>query len=597
MDRTQKDPSDSCTGTVQPILEHLEVETPQSKMTGAGRFRNLQYRLRLPFLNLTPQQHVLQILRFSTSFIAFCLLITVLLINGSPTFSYVARINSAHLDVSLGLYKSLRTSMSSADTNYRNQNEILPTDLSLSDSEISILTRYTENQVAGAPQYILLGVAEYCEVSYNSYQDDADEDSTEPPSTLRVCQEYQGTTNLFDYRTLLLEAGLTIIMAYAYKSDYENDNAYQVRVAQRRKRFDIIAVVTVFEMCTQFVMMVYGFVVYSNRGTAKDLSRIPRLTMNIFAVIAVAGGLAMTAGAVVVTRLMIDMRNDVSDGLKVFGITLVLGKTYFYLIWATFSFSFLSMLSWVVPLWCSNPPSDGYVSDEETYYNRSDLSQPASDFVLRPYQVSRQTKQKKTTRSASRLFDETITSVSVNQVDARLLSSIAEEEPSFNEEIQNYNTEESDFGTIESSARELSSRSHSERELRKLGETITRKFSVRHLNRPKTTTNLDWLPEEDETHHLLYGDNPFSSHQYPQAYPKTTTSETGEFSRGTTLNKGNRSSSRNITLEERRTVKGSDNGLVVNRDNAVRDGNDGASVLDEQEMSYLDSSKFVNRIA
>lgn len=557
-------------------------------MDQRSTLRNLKYNLLLPFRNLTPQQSTLQIFRFATSFITLCLVIVFLLLQHSTVNGYVARINCSHIDVASGLYDSLTTTLSSNDASIKN--DILPINLGLTDSEISLLTLYTEEQVSDAPQYILLGKDEYCEVDYDS---DYDEPMNKRPrqNETKTCYLYNGKS-LFSYRNILLDADLDIILAYAYDTG-NDDKAYNSTAALRKKRFNTLGAVMIFQTCAQFVMLVYGFVLYSNRGSAKDLSHIPTLTLNGIALISVAAGMTMIVGVSIVVSEIINMRTDISNGLGGFGISMNLGKVYFSLIWLSFTFAVFSMLSWTIPLWCSNPKDDGYESDDDTTYIHEPHNN-SGEFVVKPYQASRQTKQRKVKHSHSRLFDDSV--YADREVDAPLDESSTEEDP-FQEVNSSSALHYLDSLSSAPKPMELSSRIHSESELRKLGETMSKKVSVRRLHRSHKSKPqlLGSMPEKEETHNLLYGDNTFSTHQYPQSLP--TSSEKSTISRNLTINR-NRSRSNTHDSNKKATDTAKFHELEVSLDqNPFASQEDNASLLDQEEMNYLDSNKFINRIA
>lgn len=586
--------------------------------------RSLQYHLLLPFRNLSVPQRVLQIVRLSTSFIAFCLVITLILLLGNAEVAYVARINCAQLDVAYGLYKSLRTSIS--DTSFGGDNdEVLPIDLSLTDSEISILTLYTKSQVAAAPQYLLLGTSSWCLVDYQTtvYLGLIDPNSQNFTTT---CQLYYDLS-LFDYRGLLSSNGLTIILAYAYQSDYENDQAYYSSVASRNRDFRIFNIVTIIQAVTQAIMVIATLVVYANRGPAKDLSRIPAITLNLVAVVSMVGGVSMIAMCAVVTQEILAAQSDISSGMGSFGISMVTGRVFFALMWTAFAFLCLGMLSWTVPLWCANPPAE-YVDDEYAHDTSTLLG---DDFVAKPYQISRKTR-KKLHKSHSRLFDEpprTGEMVDDEETDSDILPDREElrvvDEQDEDYEIRDYLLSAQDrYALAPEEQYDLHQNEHSESELRKLGEKMARKLSTRQISRTRRP-RLE-LPERYETRQLLYSDNPFANHQYPQEFPKMA--EAGEVEGTSSTQTRNLSdpllrtrvflertiensqSMRNLNSGGIGTLKApylsgeatnaSSSGANPKRDdeylNPFESREDTESVLDEQEMTFLDSNHFINRL-
>lgn len=543
-----------------------------------------------PFQNLTVQQRLLQFLRFGSPILTIAFAIAYLASGPNVHSAHLARINCAHLDVALGLYKSLRSSISS--TGSVNQ-DILPVDNELTDSEIHVLTDYTEKQVADAAQYILLGVNEFCMISYRTTYSSShmvEED------VKTVCKSYKGF-GIFDYRAIMLEAGLDIILAYAYESNYQKDDEYSRRIDARNKRFLVLQPVMIFQVLVQLVILVYGIVLYSNRRGAKDLSNIPSITVNVLAVLAVSAGIIMIVAASIATNELRSVKKEIAKGMWSYGVRMVIGDVFLALVWCTFSFSVFTMFAWALPLWCSNPPDDGYNSDDEiTYHYRDTVDDNDKDsFVVRPYQVSRQLKRNKTKKSISRLFDD---------------AAGFEDEPHVHRSTSVDNTGYRDEGPFASPEDyevnelpfqpemvELSSHMHTETELRRLGATITRKFSGRRKGEKKSkrASKRDWLPERSTTHNLLYGDNHFSNHQYPLTLPGV--SESGSLTRAPTLdNLGSFNRSRSNTGNGLQSQPHQNLLMPEGSSGGHNRSTDNVSVLDEQEMELLNNNQFINKI-
>ncbi|SGZ53064.1 CIC11C00000000082 [Sungouiella intermedia] len=545
-------------------------------------FRQIKHYGCLPFRNLTTSQRVLQYLRLGTSLLTVIFVVILLQVNNQSTKAYVAKINCAHIDVAYGLYNSLRNSISDsyADADY--SNGYLPSDLSLTVSEISILTEYTQQKVSDAPQSILLGVSSWCKVDYKTKYQNAPHTNHHEANFTTTCFGYEGSS-LFDYRWLLSNNGLTIILAYAYESDYDDDTSYVKRVVSRTQKFRILKIVTIVQLVLQLLVFISTLVVYGNRGTEKDLSRIPSLFLNLVALTSMAAGVSMIAAFSLVFQEINGTMKEISSGMASFGINMRTGKTFFTAAWLALAFSCLSMISWIGPLWCSNPPEENYLHEDEMYANHHDistLSDQDEHFVARPYQVSRQTRKKNLRRVHSRLFDDV-----PDHDDSDHEGLLDKEDPDY----ESYRDE------VTPQVLELSSRVHSEWELRKLGEKMARKLSTRQLNRRKKV--LDILPEKEETKNLLYSDLAFSNHQYPQELPKLST---GDLSKTQSLSKQVRKISDPV-LRTRNLLEMDRNDPIrklPSSTNPFRDSinSEGASFLDEQEMNYLDNTNFINRI-
>lgn len=542
--------------------------------------------IKQPFHNLTAQQRFLQLLRFGASIVTFSFAIAFLSTRYMTRDVHVARINSAHLDVAMGLYKSLRTSISSTSATKQVTGDILPSDQTLTDSEISILTAYTEKQVADAAQYILLGSTEFCMVSYQTSYNP--HDRVLHQNVTQNCLHY-GSEGIFDYRSILLEAGLTIILAYAYESSFMDDDKFSHQCVERSKQFSLLPKFMVFEIIVQIVIFIYGLVLYSNRGASKDLTNIPSITLNLLAVISVAAGVSILTVVGLVNHELNQISKEIAKGMSNFGIEMKTGKVFLFLIWATATFATLTMFSWAIPIWCSNPTDDGYNSDDDTFYQYRD-EDPELDkdeFVAKPYHAMRNLKRKKVKKSISRLFDDTA-GFPPEDYDMELgQGSRKRRFKDKNPFLTSAEERELSNDTIdEPQMVELSSKYQTESELRKLGETMARKISVRRLgtvSKPKAP-HRDWLPEKEATQNLLYGDNGLSDHKYPSAFQAK--SDNNDLSRNTTMR--NLGSTRNSSKPT--------SGFQLDPSDENNGAYDDISVLEEQEMEFLDNNHFINKI-
>lgn len=557
-------------------------------------FRSAKKLLLQPFRNLTVQQRLLQILRLGCPIVTVAFAIAYLTTLSNIETSYVARINCGHLDVAYGLYKSLRSSLSSYSTITLSDADILPADGELTDSEIQILTLYTETQVADAAQYIYLGDRQFCMVFYETTYQSAHLVAVNVTTT---CDPYS-SGGLFDYRAILLEAGLDIILAYAYESDYTSDTLYAKRVAQRFKRYAVMKPIMIYEVLAQLAICLYGFVLYSNRGNGKDLSNIPTFALNGVAILSCASGIIVAVAAGIVSRELKATQSEVAKGIADYGVDMLMGSVYLAVLWCTASFAILTMFSWGLPLWCANPPEDGYNSDDEITYHYHDDPQDKSSFVARPYKVTRQLKRNKAKKAISRLFDDSSHTDSDLVRTTSVGDGYGETDPFASAEELGKNVFADD--AYEHERVGLSSQMQSETELRRLGATITRKFSSRRKGNHRLRRNLDdrrdWLPEKATTHNLLYGDNLYFNHQYPQTLPGV--SESGSLSRSTTLDKlGNRSrSNTNHSKSNDVLAQSHQNLLDPNMSHELENPTDNLSVLNEREMEMLDNNHFVNKI-
>lgn len=544
-------------------------------MAQKSLLKNLGTAVSRPFRNLTIPQRVLQFVRLGTGILTLVFTITLFFIRGQTSSAYIARINCSHLEVASGLYESLRTSISDSPSHDSNQ---LLTDLTLTDSEITILTKYTQNQVSNAPQYILLGYSECCYIDYTTYFNSPEKHLHRNNLTTH-CESYY-PYSMFDYRELLEDQGLAIILAYALKTKIYNDTSYTNTVISRDKKFHALRIVAIVQFVAQILVLVSTIVVYSYRGPSKDLSLIPPITLNFVAILSMLAGLTMVASFSMVTQEILAMQRDVHNELSSFGIEMLKGRVFFTILCLNFAFACLCMLSWIIPLWCSNPPQLDYLSDDEYFDNHHDttsIMEREHEFVVKPYQPSRQMKRNNLNKSQSRLFDDA-------------------HEELYSGEV----TGDEGYDANGKTGTHEGFKEHTETELRKLGEKMSKKLSVRRANRQMKKT-ITILPQKVETHQLLYRDNPFSNHQYPQELPKRQ--EDDGLTRKASVAQPTRNLSDGVLRtrvlpesEKRNEGTSKDTQRFLDtKENRYRD--DEVSLLDEQEMDYLESNHFVNKLS
>lgn len=535
--------------------------------------KNFAYNIQLPFRNLTKQSRALQIFRLFTSIGALLFIIFSLVGPLLSTNVYIARINCAHLDVSYGLYKSLRNSVSLTPSilDDSSTNEF-PVDSSLTNSEISILTEYAESQVATAPQYIITSLWSWCYGNYNTTEikDGHGHTRLTRHDDSLVCSKGQ-SGYVFDYRAELKSIGLSSILAYAFQSNNADDKSYAQLVHGRHNKYKVIAPILVFGGATQFLILVFSLILYSNRGSEKDLSKIPSFLLVILSVIAISSFLGVAVGVGLITRLITVIRDEISTTLGDFGVNLHLGNIWFSLIWLSFSFTLMAMISWVFPLWCANPPDDEDFEYEfdESYYNHHNVSASSNDKTPRfshkegksmalseNYTIPLYKGHRKRTSGARNLQEilnkddnddhnsiqlisrnESIRSHRTTQSNKSHKNHIRPS--SVNSFHDNYqytdqdvipDDDEGDDDIDLEITNELYKHKpkvnmnhfsndyyyKDEEELRRLGESLSRKSSVRHLYKKSKTSKLDLLPEE-ETKILLYNDAAILDHQYPRS--------------------------------------------------------------------------------
>lgn len=471
------------------------------------------------------------------------------------------------------------------DTFFGGSSSLMPIGTSMSDSEVDLLVQYISSKVANAPEYIDLGEKKWCYATMSGLENYTylDELLFGTPLTV-TCQAYE-TFKIFDYRAVLSDNNLNVIIAYAFQQG-QGLSAYNKNV---KKRLSLLRAVSIFigvQIPLHLILLISGLLAYRGRGSAQDLRTIPKITLNAIAAISLVAGLTVTIANVIFVQSMGVMEAEVHKHLESYGISIHLGTLYFTFHWLVVGCSASCMLVWAVPLWCGNPPEsiqwEEYEGDFPAANKSGDLSRDT--FLIKPYSFDRTTQPKKKIKhSESRLFDESF-EIPDN-----------EEMVHMSDLLNPFENGDPDVpGELAPHSKVGSSRAHSEWELRALGEKMSRKVSVRKTGRSKP---LVLAPKED-TRNLLYGDNPFSNHQYPQALPR---SETLDLSRSSNLllvpetETVPRSARTRVLLDNNLhtdSAKAKGGSSSSSRPDSVSD----ASVLNDQEMVIMDQNNFINKL-
>lgn len=501
--------------------------------------------------SLSARERGLQITRLVTSFAVIVLIIAALVGSLLSKDIYISRINCAHLDVSYGLYKSLRNLVSTSPSILQQENSagVYPMDSTLTNSEITVLTNYAEEQVANAAQYTYTSLWRWCYGNYNVSQvlGQNGKYTYKKHNDVVKCSNH-AKEYVFDYRRELADIGLESILAYAYQTNTYDDDAYLNATESRHQKYKKVPGALIFTAVSQALLLILTYIVYLDRGDDPKVRKQQMFFMNFLALISMASFFAMAIGVGFMTHILIDAKLEVEQSLKDFGVTFHFGKVWFSLLWASFIFSLLSMSSWTLPLWCANPPED---MDEDMEaglpqnYKRS---------------TNRRSGQGEHLRRASNPHLNLVHEVHDYHDDPLAQNT---ESDSFHRPIERKPT----FTT--------------EEELRKLGESLSRSVSVRHLNRkpsgkksyptftPVTEDPFDSasLLEQDDQDAHHYREETYDGYQNRQRYPQY-----------------GRKHDRNVLASLNTQLQ------------TTNDHTDANSFLDEDEIHFLDHNNFINKM-
>lgn len=591
-------------------------------------WRNLRYHILTPFKNLTVQERILQTLRLFAACSTIAYTIALL---GAPFLSnkiYLSRIDCAHLDVAYGLYKSLRNSVTVSPEVFEESGAAaFPVDSTLTNSEITLLSQYAESQVASAPQFIVTSLWSWCYGNYDStqYYNKYGEMKVKKHNVVMVCSDIP-TEYVFNYREELQQIGLSSILAYAYQSANYEDEHYTDVVKLRHHRYNLVAAALTFCGASQLILLILMVIMYQTRGKEKDLSKHPQILNHLVALTSVASCISVCVGTGIIFTMLKQIQSEIAENLGDFGVTFHLGKAWFALLWLCTSFSVVSMLLWVLPLWCANP-TDDYEEDlevdfvyhgaERTVHPRKsrmmfkkpsmneltkELSEsPVDDVRVENRDEIKELKQAKSRRS---LYDGKLNfmvrmgSKKSNNLEGRGLMSD-------NEANENSSSDENDAAKdLYSSSQRLNQLFQTgiqldyidkkEEELRKLGESISTNHPVRRTKSRVKRNQDDQEVPQDQAKDLLYNDVSIQQYSnYPtndflhyreETYDGYKEGETILSRKGTSLSR-NKMSSSNLTDSQMNT----ESSRTTNTDmNSPTAGNEAQfyQVLDSNPLSH-----------
>ncbi|OWB59799.1 hypothetical protein B5S29_g663 [[Candida] boidinii] len=363
-------------------------------------WNHLFFELKKPFVNLTPRAKILQRVRFLSLFTSIILVICLTGVQFASHNLYVARLDCTHVDVSNGLFKALKSSVNSKLKSNDDSNRAVDSS-DLTASEILILSKYTEEQVQNAPQFIYSNLMNWCFGSYESNLkqegDSYSEEENDKKITFLQCTK-KDNHYVFDYRGELSTIGLNIILSYAYgttdssssdeeaitsNSEYIPDKDYLTVLNIRRKLMSAVPSMFFFSIAINTVMIILGLVYYGNRGFAKDDHSMPGFIKHIFGVLSlVSFGLVLVA-VTLTTAMTTNIRSTVKKELGDFGLSVHLGADWFSVAWVAVAVSTIAFLSWGGSFWCGRVEQRNYSKDENYLHEREYIGTPMKKRVGR----------------------------------------------------------------------------------------------------------------------------------------------------------------------------------------------------------------------
>lgn len=501
------------------------------------------FRLSKPFQNLSIPQSILQKARLIFSSLSLVFLVVVLVIPylDSKIF-YCARINCAREDLSEALYNSLRTSVTSTEGD-------TPVDATLTNSQVIALTDYTESLYASAPQFTINSLWRWCSGNYIQEEniDKYGQKSYKHVNETLTCYDYHPSQNqsIFDYVGQLRSIGLESIMAYAYSDDADNTKkqaAYFDRVYQRSRAFKLVNPALGFSAILQGIIIIFTLILYSSRFQRNDeyqkadLEGVPRFLLHIITVISCIAFLSAIIGASIITRIMTDVQGEIRDDLEDWGINMKFGAVFVLFLWWGVAFTIMLMFSWTLPVWCANPVDNDFFDDEEDnspHHNLVFSRRTTSTYAPKEEKHLARERTRKIQGDTSKLSKAKnrvsgLLGVNKNSKNNNVSFSVQDDNLHYERNrLINEDHADIDANEIEGNEDEygdiLSNSGHSasslvaggsaelhhispifeeknEEALRQLGRSLSRKSSVRHLNRnlSKSKTKVSILESQSE---------------------------------------------------------------------------------------------------
>ncbi|SCV02620.1 LAMI_0H01222g1_1 [Lachancea mirantina] len=314
------------------------------------RLHRMKKVLARPFENLTALDQLVQIIRLASSLLV-SILIFILTVGAlvSPTALFMGKLNTSSIDIAYGLFDALQSSVESSVSNMINNG------VGLTTSEILILTEYASSRVSEVPDFIVTSVYGWCRVT----------NSTETHNQTRTACIREHSNYIFDYRDILEDIGLSIILTYAYGTTDSstaadvNTSSYEDYLKQTRKTKERMINLLYVTLSTQMLLAGLSLWYYSIKD--KSLNKLKEQ----FLVHSISFGslFIFISSLVVVINLAtinIQIRSKIKDELKSFGISYHLGNAWFTALWLLVIFSFVSCGLWSGLEWCiSETPTVG----------------------------------------------------------------------------------------------------------------------------------------------------------------------------------------------------------------------------------------------
>lgn len=301
----------------------------------------------------------------SALIVALGLAVTVGPISAPMTFR-IARFGTKSTDIIGGLFKELKEAVEvygSTDVN---------NGVGLTTSEIYILSEYTASHIQHAPQFIAVSIYGRCDISYDVTQaldKKGNVIEVRNSSVVEVCYN-AGRDYVFDYREVLSQLGMDIVLVYAYDQEASaslglSDSYNEYMKGLRRNKANMVNLLT-SSVALEVIILVMTLWYYSIKGRLMNplKERILGHTISLMSLAVFIMGLTSTIS---LAWLAVKLQSRIRSELTVYGFTYALGFTWFTCLWLCAFCILVSTLAWSGMEWCMSNTQQPF--NDETQNN------------------------------------------------------------------------------------------------------------------------------------------------------------------------------------------------------------------------------------
>lgn len=268
----------------------------------------------------------------------------------APKYLYLGRFDTGYSNIAKGLYLYLKQSVESVSQADFNDH------LGLTSSELDILTRYAMEHIEDLPLFITTSIYGNCktiskDIVKHYYQNTM---YLEYNNLVTQC-ERNGLGNVFDYREILSDMGLSLLLSYAYRENYgaqelqtKNYETFINFLGSRRAILMVlIFIVCGMEVVSIFLTFIYTFI----KGRFLNLI-YEELLIQTLCVLSLIKFITGCVSSVMLTVIELNLRGRIHGELSLFGISYHIGAAWYITLYFFLTFLSASCLLWSGVEWC-----------------------------------------------------------------------------------------------------------------------------------------------------------------------------------------------------------------------------------------------------